>query len=421
MEPDITALFEEATRLGSTSATFIARLGLSNLVRTPNASRPHFNSLIVREFYNAILTTVTILATRYNTREDFLDSFKAHKTLYHDLTDTCLEEYGPRIWGNNAVIVTDGTNKLYPRRLVFEVRSDQEESVSARRSICKSDIEYDRIRKQIFSWMVRSTCRKISRARYVERNLEGTQGQDDHAASTILSQPVEILPQHSPKRASRIATPPPDADGLASNHADRMPEADATIIISQAQTAHAAQSTLIGTLSADLRSTKVLPAGKASQNTPLSESRNEGSMDTQVPAVWRKDASDEDGLDVTVPSQYNDSTRFSGPSSENIAFRPQAASSWRAPVAQMIPILNRIEGTLPRPIGSRTTVTDAIPMDAEDPAVTCERRQSNENSLHERPTRESGALVRGATNTAAIDAEDKVVCRFVNGYRRGQL
>jgi hypothetical protein len=64
----------------------------------------------------------------------------------------------------------------------------------------------------------------------VGRDLEGAPGEDDDAASTILSQPVEISPQHSPKRASRVATPPPDVDGSASHHADRMPEADATII-----------------------------------------------------------------------------------------------------------------------------------------------------------------------------------------------
>jgi hypothetical protein len=136
-----------------------------------------------------------------------------------------------------------------------------------------------------------------------------------------------------------------------------MPEAEATVI-PQAQTAHAAQSTLIGTLSADLRSTKVLLAGKASENTPLSESRNERSMDTHLPAVWRKDASKLDGLYVIVSSQYNDSTGFTEPSSEKVGIRTQVTSSWRAPIAQIIPILNRIEGTLPRPTLSRATITD---------------------------------------------------------------
>jgi hypothetical protein len=78
------------------------------------------------------------MAARYKSREDFLDSLKAHKALYYDVTNACLEEFGPRIWGKNVAAVTDGTNELYPRQLDFEVRSDQEESLFARHSICAS-------------------------------------------------------------------------------------------------------------------------------------------------------------------------------------------------------------------------------------------------------------------------------------------
>jgi hypothetical protein len=139
IQADIVALIEEAKFPNITAHTYIARLGLRQLLKNPDSHKPSFTVPLVQNFYNATKAVVQSLLSRCHSKDALQDALSTPK----DVFDTTFNELlmdGHKIWNSadprhavtridrcQGTSVTGVLDSHYPRHLLYENASDREE------------------------------------------------------------------------------------------------------------------------------------------------------------------------------------------------------------------------------------------------------------------------------------------------------